>query len=384
VRPSLAFAAASAALVLLALATTIPLLRSGSEDGRRAPVAAAAVATGTGESLRRIEWGVMPTGAPSRDGRYIGAVDWNTRSGVGLAVLVDLATGQHRPIVEPTGDEATWGAYAISTSLSPDSRLVAYSWFLPGPVERGELRVVGVDGTGTRVLLTHPAGELLPIGWSPDGSRVLTLITGREPGSTLAWVDLQPGPARTVMRFPHVPMASLSPNGRDLVFDRPERHGTRAHDLFIADTVTGLTRPLLAHQADDAMPVWLADGRHVLFASNRDGSYGAWMVDATARDAEPQQVRGSMGWWQPLGAAPGGELFYIAQTGLVDVYTVPVDLERGSIGPRSRLGYLCGTQPLLRVGTGCRTARVHVPAGTIERHRQPLARHPPPGHDGRT
>ena len=61
------------------------------------------------------------------------------------------------------------------------------------------------------------------------------------------------------------------------------------------------------------MPVWPADGRHVLFASTRDGSYGAWLVDPT--DAPPSRSTGT-------------------------VYSP------GRVGRRPRAPSLCGVHPL--------------------------------------
>jgi hypothetical protein len=62
-------------------------------------------------------------GPPSLDGRYLSYVDWTTGN---LAVL-EIATGKTRHLT----DDATWedpSEFALSSTTSPNSTLVAYSW----------------------------------------------------------------------------------------------------------------------------------------------------------------------------------------------------------------------------------------------------------------
>ena len=57
--------------------------------------------------------------------------------------------------------------------FSPDGQQIAYDWH--NGDETWDLRLIGLDGSGARVLV-HRANEdfIYPIGWSPDGTRILT------------------------------------------------------------------------------------------------------------------------------------------------------------------------------------------------------------------
>jgi Tol biopolymer transport system component len=53
-----------------------------------------------------------------------------------------------------------------------------------------------------------------------------------------------------------------------------------ARDLYIVPVAGGRPRRLTSHPAGDGLPRWSADGRSVVFASNRSGNWQLWRVPA--------------------------------------------------------------------------------------------------------
>ena len=82
--------------------------------------------------------------AISRDGRYCAFTDSETRD----LLVRDLTTGEDRRLTEPTA-----GRRIIRASISPDNKWVAYAGYGGGGYF--ELRIVGIDGSGERVLYAN-------------------------------------------------------------------------------------------------------------------------------------------------------------------------------------------------------------------------------------
>ena len=123
-------------------------------------------ATPRSELVMRQVWAgpeVDILGAPSPDGRYLSFVDWTT----GDLAVRDLATGETRHLT----NKGSWmgsTAYAERSTVSPDSKQVAYTWF--GDDFSHDLRIVGLDGSEPRVIYRNEEVDVVePAAWSPDG-----------------------------------------------------------------------------------------------------------------------------------------------------------------------------------------------------------------------
>ena len=68
-----------------------------------------------------------------------------------------------------------------------------------------------------------------------------------------------------------------SPDGSKVAFTRQE-NPTRA-DVYILDLFTRRITLLSGGAAYNGYPCWSPDGAKVAFSSNRDGSFGIWVVD---------------------------------------------------------------------------------------------------------
>ncbi|HEY7338955.1 MAG TPA: hypothetical protein VH639_28960 [Bryobacteraceae bacterium] len=202
-------------------------------------------------------------------------------------------------------------------SISPDGTRVAFRW-------KGEIYVKQIGTEGGEIPITHnPGVESFPA-WSPDGSQIAFVRNGEvflvpplggpehkvaESSGRVAWtpdgsallvlkrippfaqsvfrVSLEDG-RETRLTSPDEPsfgdiQMAMSPDRSTLAFCRsPLREGC---DLFLVPASGGEARKL----TDDASGImglaWTAEGREIVFASNRQGSFRLWRV--TARTPKP-------------------------------------------------------------------------------------------------
>lgn len=290
-----------------------------------------------GVVVRKVWFGpsVDVEGAPSPDGRYLSFVDWET----GDLAVRDLETGTNRRLT----NKGAWKEsqeYALFSRWSPDGKQVVYDWWGPSTVGGisgwGGIRVVGLDGSKPRILY-HPKGVGWgwPQDWSPDGKHVLALVENKDGVVEIALISVADGTARVVKalgsRWPHA--ARFSPNGRYIVYDRPQAPGSAEHDVFVIPTEGAQESPLIEHPANDFLLGWAPDGKWVLFGSDRTGSPGFWAVqtvDGKPR-GEPQVVKLDMPPILPMGFTRDGSFYYGYGRLATDVYVASLDPKAGLV-----------------------------------------------------
>jgi len=281
-------------------------------------------------TLRRIWAGpeAETPGFPSPDGRYF------TFTGAsGNMVVRDLATGESRRLTQDSStewEEDFWGV------ISRDGRQVAYS--------RGtQLRVVGFDGSNVRTLVSgnKDVMEIYAQAWSADQGHILAVISKLDRSNQIIFVSVADGSIRVLKSLPPrtkamssstAIWASLSPDGRYIVYDFLSREDCQEHDIFLLSADGSIDRPLIQHPADDWRPAWTPDGTRILFASNRDGNWGFWTVavssgklDGPAALLKPDigDVRMSSGF------DCNGRYYYVVDAGREDVYVAEMDPNSG-------------------------------------------------------
>jgi Tol biopolymer transport system component len=134
-------------------------------------------------------------------------------------------------------------------------------------------------------------------------------------------------------------MARLSPNGRWIAYHQLGEDGTR--NVMLTATTRSTTTRLAAHPANDLLPVWTADGEHIVFVSDRTGSLAAWIVEVSPQGqavGEPRVLKSDFGRSVPMGFTNDGALIYAQQVGVSDIYTAPLSAEDGTLGARTSVG----------------------------------------------
>jgi Tol biopolymer transport system component len=262
--------------------------------------------------------------AVSPDGRYLAFQDNETSD----LALRDLSSGESRRLTRKQGGRENWHEYALFPVFSPDGKQVAFGW---GAHESCELRVVGIDGSGLRLLDPGTEHGVFPMDWSRDGRSILALLlNGRQVATvsvadgsvrvlkTIDWPWSVPGTTNPdVMRF--------SPDGRFIVYDRPaDRAGNR--DVYMFSVATGEDIPLVQHPAQDRMLGWTPDGKSLLFLSDRTGSWGTWLIDVAGGKPQgvPRLVKRDMGAIRTVGFARNGSFYYRTYDSGNNVYTATI------------------------------------------------------------
>ncbi len=286
-------------------------------------------AAGSETVVRRVWAGadVEVNGAPTRDGRYLTFTDWET----GDLAVRDLTTGEKRRLT----NKGTWMeslGMALSSVPSPDGRRVAYVW----SDKEVELRLVGLDGSASRVLYRNPDLSPEPVDWSPDGTQILALLTGKNRTNQIALVSAADGSVRVLktLDWRHPAKMSFSPDGKYIVYDLPTREETPARDIFVLASDGSRESVLVTHPAHDFVLGWAPDGKHVVFASDRTGTLSVWAapIEGDKPAGEPKLIRISFASGATaMGFTKNGSFYYGVNAPAGDVYLASLDLATGKV-----------------------------------------------------
>jgi Tol biopolymer transport system component len=176
-----------------------------------------------------------------------------------------------------------------------------------------------------------------PEEWSEDGTQILVNISRHEGVRQLGLLSVGDGALRVIRTLPqpetYIWESTLSPDGRIVLYDWPTHPDGNERDVFVSRTDGRGHHVLVSHPADDRVLGWAPDGGHVLFASDRTGTMGAWLlaVDDGAAMGEPTLLK--LDWWRaiPLGFDGEGSYFYGVDARGSDIYLAPFDLETGHL-----------------------------------------------------
>ena len=286
--------------------------------------------------VRRLVWpdgfpqgGADPRGStPSPDGTLLPYIDWTTSD---LAIR-DLATGTSRPLTSKAPGEPY--QYPGPSAVSPDGTQVAYSWWGENEEDLWDLRIVGIDGSDPRVVYSNREAQLSYAGldWSSDGAQILALLQRGDLTYQIALISVATGSAQVLrsLDWRQPGKMALSPDGRFVLYDFPPTPESRQRDVYLLSTDATSNMPLVADAANDIVLGWV-DDQHVLFASDRSGTPGAYLQRVRDGRAEggPQLVKSDL--WQilPGGSTRNGSYYYTVDTRSTDIFTATLDPATG-------------------------------------------------------
>ena len=307
------------AVTFIFLVACVSLTDARQKATREAPRHVAPMPT-----LRRVE--VRGPGRvhsrPSFDARYMSDVDPETNN----LVVRDLVTGKQWNLTSKgsaSGDFADWSA------ISPDNTQVIYYWFNVEE-EDFDLRAVGLDGSNDRLLWAAREGarSFNMDTWSPDSEYVYGELLGDDQPIHLVRVCIADGSREIIKEFKDKRFftVSSSPGARYLAYDCAGDEASN-RDIFIYDLEDKQDRPLVQHAANDKLLGWTPDGRHIFFASDRNGKWDGWLlrVDEGKGQGVPDMVKAGMGDVVPIGFTKNGSFYYEYKYSGWNVYTAALD-----------------------------------------------------------
>ena len=278
----------------------------------------------------------------SPDGQWFGGTNWNT----GDLVMMRTSTGEIRRVVTGGGPNI-WGESPV---VSPDGRLIAYSWY-PEDAQGGTLHQLGVvaneSGATPRILLSKPGlyHNFNPVAWSRDGRSILTSIEidEKQGGNfQLAWVSASDGSVRAVKdlqawqgggRGTNSIWARLSPDGKYIAYAAVLREGLPDEvGIYTLPAEGGPTTELIRGGINQ-QPVWTSDSSRILFSSNRSGEFALWSlpVQNGKRAGEPLLVKPGTGRIGALGLSPTGTYYFSHQVDFREVFVTEMDQSGGKV-----------------------------------------------------
>ncbi len=279
--------------------------------------------------------GVDLCGAPSPDGRYLTYVDWAT----GNLAIRELTTGKTRPLTKE-GTMKTPIEFALNSRISPDGKMVAYSWC--NPLETYDLRLVGIDGSAPKILYSDKAYEAYPQDWSSDGKHIATFLYKKDDGTKqIVWVSVEDGSTRVLKRsvkeLTTAACVRHSSDDRYIAYDDLVDEGSGNFDIYLTATDGSGDIPLVKHPANDRLLGWMPGGEEILFLSNRTGTWDAYVVRIADGKplGSPIPVKRDLGQIGPMGITQNGSFYFNLHTRHFATQIAPFDSKTGKFQAQS-------------------------------------------------
>jgi dipeptidyl aminopeptidase/acylaminoacyl peptidase len=192
----------------------------------------------------------------SPDGRFVAYVrrstDIMTDKARSSIWLVNVATGEQRPIAAGTGDH-------FNPRWSHDGRRLAYASTAEGGAP--QLFVRWMD-TGQTVRATGLPDSPQALAWSPDDRRIAYVMNVPDEGTKLGAAPPKPEGANWAKPLEIIDKVTYRADGQGYLkpgFDK----------IFVVDADGGAPRQLTFGAYHDGAPEWTKDGRAILFGALR-------------------------------------------------------------------------------------------------------------------
>jgi Tol biopolymer transport system component len=270
-------------------------------------------------------------GSISQDGRWLTYTDW--ANGASLA-LRDVTSGATYRL--------TSGGSTQFSVISKDGRQVAYEWRADAPGDTCLMRIATL-GPGSlsepRCLFqSDDVFTIYPFDWSPDGSRIAATIWRKDGTKQIGLVSTRDGSLRvlTSTDWKEPTKIFFSPDGQYIAYDLmvTDNHDERHVFVMSVDPGRGVQlADVVADPSHNAVMGWSPDGRYLLFASDRSGSFGLWGVPMANGQPQGQAtlLKSDIASSWSLGVTKAGTMYVWKQASPRFVQASSINLATGAI-----------------------------------------------------
>ncbi len=193
-----------------------------------------------------------------------------------------------------TGKMVSWPRWTgtnSSPSWSPDGSKIMFMSSMQG---NPELYVADASGAHPK-RLTFSVGVNTSAVWNPKTGLQVAFVSDRAGGGhpQLYTMNIDGTGAERIelQDAGYVIDPAWSPNGQLLAFSWQRPNGN--YDIYVMDIVNHQLVQLTRDAGRNERPCWAPDGRHIVFASTRTGSWQIWSMLADGTEARQLTTQGS-------------------------------------------------------------------------------------------
>jgi Tol biopolymer transport system component len=259
------------------------------------------------------EAGTLGFYRPSPDGRYLAG-----ESSTNGLLLHELSSNTDRKL--------TTDGPASKPCFTPDSRRIVYASSKDG---RREIRIINVDGTGERTILSSNVyEELEPSGITSDGKAVSLGLARKDNTWQVGMVSLETGKL-TILKdneWRDTYVGNFSPDGRWLVYQaQVSKDDPTSGAVYAVATDGSANIPLTSETVASDFPFFTPDGSRVVFAVKRTGRKDLWSVRVSDGKpvGTPAIAKAEIG--DVMGFALDGSFYYKKFTLRASIHVAEVD-----------------------------------------------------------
>jgi Tol biopolymer transport system component len=211
--------------------------------------------------------------------------------------------------------------------FSPDGKSVAFArWNVGARYSGSAIYRVRVNG-GEPQRLTFENLRIMGLAWTPDSREIIFSGTASGKRTQLWRIPASGGRLHALAGVgDNVLSPAISRRGRRLAYTKVlDDWNIWRLKLPAADERHQPTKLIYSTQAED-VPQYSPDGKRILFASNRSGSYEIWVCDSEGKKPAPVTSIGGPSTGSPCWSPDGRRIAFDSLVGgKSDIYVVPAD-----------------------------------------------------------
>jgi Tol biopolymer transport system component len=214
----------------------------------------------------------------SPNGRYISIIDWDK-----IALVVkDLKTSKVTEITN-TGTWKDPVEFPDKSVFSNDGERLAYFWYKGNNTE---LHIVNRDGSNNQIIYTgENESTPWPVAWSSDDKSILAIIHDKKISDSLykvVMVSVLDGSLTVLKNIENKGCScelAISPINDYIVYTQNRKDNPNQSDIYILSLDGKTDKKIVSQASNDKDPVWMSDGKAIVFLSDRFGTNDLWKLN---------------------------------------------------------------------------------------------------------